>query len=178
MRVLSVFGIVLSAYAVYVEHKVTEQRTNPHSLSEGEAPFVALCDLGGWASCSDVLTSPSSRLFGPSNASLGVLFYAIIMLYPSVTFVPFREELLMAATAFSCVSAHTHEYIRASQTYIQRASMENDNRNACRDLCWPLARVQWRRSAATESCHCTQQLTRLRAASNNVRSCGWQQYRA
>ena len=104
MRVLSVFGMILSAYAVYVEHKVTEQRTNPHSLSEGEAPFVALCDLGGWASCSDVLTSPSSRLFGPPNALLGVLFYIAILAYPTVTFVPFREELLFGATAFSCVS--------------------------------------------------------------------------
>lgn len=126
MRVLSVLGMILSAYAVYVEHKVSEQRTNPQSLSEGEAPFVALCDLGGWASCSDVLTSPSSRLFGPSNASLGVLFYAIIMLYPSVTFVPFREELLMAATAFSCVSAHTNTNTHTSELHLRTEGIDGE----------------------------------------------------
>lgn len=124
MRVLSVLGMILSSYAVYVEHKISEQRANPQSLGDGEAPFVALCDLGGWASCSDVLSSPSSRLFGPSNASLGVLFYAVIMLYPSVTFVPFREELLMAATAFSCVSAHSHTHACAN-THMRDTFMQS-----------------------------------------------------
>jgi dolichyl-phosphate mannosyltransferase polypeptide 3 len=41
-------------------------------------------------------------LFGPPNAALGVLFYIAIMLYPSFTFVPLREELLFGAVAFSC----------------------------------------------------------------------------
>jgi len=101
-RVLGVLGVVLSAYAVYVEHRVTSQRANPLAGAGGEVPFVALCDLGGWASCSDVLTSPSSRLFGPPNAALGVLFYIAIILYPSFTFVPFREHLMFMAVAFSC----------------------------------------------------------------------------
>ncbi len=112
-RVLAVFGIILSAYAVYVEHRVSAQRANPLAIGgeDGEAPFVALCDLGGWASCSNVLTSPSSRLFGPPNAALGVLFYIAILLYPTFTFVPLREYLLFAAVAFSCVRdiAHTND---------------------------------------------------------------------
>jgi uncharacterized membrane protein len=104
-RVLSVVGLLLSAYALYVEHKVTQQKLNPHTLTSAggeEAPFVALCDLGSWASCSDVLTSETSHLFGPPNALLGVLFYVAVFLYPSMTFVPCRAHLLLAAITFSC----------------------------------------------------------------------------
>lgn len=109
IRIISLFGVILSAYALFVEHKVTAQKARAAKLgvdaaagTDDEAPFVALCDLGSWASCSDVLTSPSSRLFGPPNAALGVLFYSAVFLYPSINFVPFREELLLLATAFSC----------------------------------------------------------------------------
>lgn len=103
-RMLAVFGVILSAYALYVEHKVTQQKLNPQTLTSAggdEAPFVALCDLS-WASCSDVLTSETSHLFGPPNAALGVLFYIAVLLYPSVTFVPYRAHLLLMAVAFSC----------------------------------------------------------------------------
>lgn len=108
IRLIALAGIVLSAYAVYVEHKVSAQKARAAKLgvdaaaADEEAPFVALCDLGAWASCSDVLTSPSSRLFGPPNAVLGFIFYCAVFLYPSINFVPFREELLLLVTAFSC----------------------------------------------------------------------------
>lgn len=103
-RLLALFGIVLSSYALYVEHRVSRQKAG--LASEEEGLFVALCDLGTWASCSDVLTSETSRLFGPPNALMGVIFYTAVLLYPSFTFVPFREYLLLAAVSFSCVRRH------------------------------------------------------------------------
>src|SRR6185312_9122816 len=105
-RLLALLGIVLSAYALYVEYKVSHQKSHPSSLTTAggdEEPFVALCDIG-WGSCSDVLTSESSHLFGPPNALLGVLFYIAIFLYPSVHFVPFKQYLLLGVSVFSCVS--------------------------------------------------------------------------
>ena len=106
IRLIALAGLVLSAYALYVEHKVTAQKERAAKLgadaADEETPFVALCDLGSWASCSDVLTSPSSRLFGPPNALLGLIFYFGVFLYPSINFVPYREELLLAVSTFSC----------------------------------------------------------------------------
>lgn len=99
--------MLFSGYALYVEYRVHARQArllSGDSSAEEEAPFVALCDLGSWASCSDVLTSESSHLFGPPNALLGFIFYVGVFLYPSVTFVPAREKLLLAVVAFSCVS--------------------------------------------------------------------------
>jgi len=102
---LALLGMLLSGYALYVEHKVSSRKAALAAgiADESSEEFVALCDLGSWASCSDVLTSEASHMFGPPNALLGFLFYCAILIYPTFTFIPFRETLFLAATAFSCL---------------------------------------------------------------------------
>lgn len=48
-RLLAVLGLVLSLYAVYVEHKLTHRSSHSSSSSSSlvvdEEPFQALCDI-------------------------------------------------------------------------------------------------------------------------------------
>lgn len=75
IQLASIFGIILSLYALYVEHKI----------SSGDLNFEALCDLGPYASCSKVLTSASSHLIlDIPNAALGLVFYSIAFFYPAL----------------------------------------------------------------------------------------------
>eukprot|EP00164_Ancoracysta_twista_P004597 GFYU01006208.1.p1 GENE.GFYU01006208.1~~GFYU01006208.1.p1 ORF type:complete len:169 (-),score=41.24 GFYU01006208.1:176-631(-) len=63
-------GMVLSAYALYVEIKLSQDKN-----------FVALCDISEWMSCSKVFSSKwGHMLFGVPNAFWGCLFYPIVAL--------------------------------------------------------------------------------------------------
>jgi vitamin-K-epoxide reductase (warfarin-sensitive) len=53
IRLLALAGLVLSAYALYVEHAKTSDQG-----------YVAACDLNAWASCSRVFASPYGKGFG------------------------------------------------------------------------------------------------------------------
>eukprot|EP01083_Nonionella_stella_P205394 747991_1 len=81
--VLAFLGVVLSAYSIYVEHKVEHKDDDP----DGEE-FQALCDIEAiGASCSAVFSLPEGKmlsLFGivpeghaldVPNGVLGMLFY-------------------------------------------------------------------------------------------------------
>jgi len=89
IRGLASLGLLLSAYALYVEYRV---QISPN--------FVALCDLGR-ASCSKVLTSSGGHLFGVPNASLGLLFYFGVFMYTILTKFPARHYLYFTATSLS-----------------------------------------------------------------------------
>lgn len=92
IRLVSLIGIVLSLYAVYVESK-----------HKADPTFEALCDFSTWGiSCSKVFASPYGHLFfGVPNAVFGALFYFCAVASTVATFVPFRKELLFAACSFS-----------------------------------------------------------------------------
>lgn len=64
-------GLVLSMYAVQVEHRATTRRH-----------YKAVCDLNARVSCSKAFTSRYGHHFGISNAHLGILFYiaALVLL--------------------------------------------------------------------------------------------------
>jgi vitamin-K-epoxide reductase (warfarin-sensitive) len=87
---LTGLGLILSLYAVYVEHKMEH-------LAEHDEEFTALCDIPSiGASCSTVFTLPVGKLlsyFGMvpkgslldvPNAMLGAIFYAVQLLVPSL----------------------------------------------------------------------------------------------
>ena len=58
--ILCVFGVVISAFALFVEKSKHE-----------DSSYVALCDLNSWMSCSNVLTSQYSTGFGVVAPILG-----------------------------------------------------------------------------------------------------------
>lgn len=83
---LASLGLVLSCYAVYVEHRHTME-----SEDDEIEPFKALCDIDKiGASCSAVFAMPQGKLlsyFGivphdhildVPNAALGMIYYSII----------------------------------------------------------------------------------------------------
>jgi len=88
--ILASIGVVLSTYALYVEHRMS----HPSMDADDEAEeFVALCDIDAiGASCSHVFTLPEGRLlsylsiiphdhlFDVPNAALGLTYYTVIFL--------------------------------------------------------------------------------------------------
>jgi uncharacterized membrane protein len=91
-RFLSTIGIILSLYALYVEHKSSHPTYTDGIVDE----FQALCDIEAiGASCSQVFSLPEGRMlsyFGivpegsaldVPNAALGLSYYSIIFLSES-----------------------------------------------------------------------------------------------
>ena len=87
---LAAAGLILSAYALYVEHRVAEEAQHQHD--DAPQPFVALCDIEAiGASCSAVFALPQGRMlsyFGVvpegsvldlPNAALGLAHYAYLL---------------------------------------------------------------------------------------------------
>ncbi len=97
-RILSLIGIILSGYALYVEHKTGESHGGAvdDGVEDIFAPveeFKALCDIEAiGASCSQVFSLPEGRMlsyFGivpdgsaldVPNALLGLLYYSTIFI--------------------------------------------------------------------------------------------------
>ncbi|KAL7495978.1 hypothetical protein ACHAWT_008306 [Skeletonema menzelii] len=88
--ILSFLGFILSAYSVYVEHKVGQ---NLHDDNNPDDEFRALCDIDAiGASCSAVFQLPEGKMlsfFGLvprgsaldiPNGVLGVLFYIYVFI--------------------------------------------------------------------------------------------------
>mmetsp|Transcript_3510 Transcript_3510/g.7250 ORF Transcript_3510/g.7250 Transcript_3510/m.7250 type:complete len:160 (-) Transcript_3510:52-531(-) len=105
---LCVLGIVLSAYAVYVEHRT---HTPP---ADDEDPFVALCDIEYiGASCSSTFNLPQGKLlsyFGilppghmldVPNALLGIIYYIVTILLDSILGRSSKTRLIVACAGMS-----------------------------------------------------------------------------
>ena len=119
---LSLLGIAVSCYALYVEHKTANA-----SLMGQE--YEALCDIK-WlgVSCSKVFKSKYGKmlsLFGivrkghpldVPNAALGVLFYVCAFLLPylrSVLSNRVRATIMLAASTLSCAVSCYLGYVLA-----------------------------------------------------------------
>jgi uncharacterized membrane protein len=87
-RALSIVGIILSCYALYVEYKTSHPTVTEDGIEE---EFQALCDIESiGASCSQVFALPEGKMmsyFGivpkdsamdVPNAALGLLYYTFI----------------------------------------------------------------------------------------------------
>ena len=116
----SIIGLLLSCYALYVEHKAVAAMTIDPSK-----PYVAACDLSSTVSCSKVFTSKYGRMlsyFGfvekdsvldQPNAALGILFYGIALMLPTWKFIPsgVRRVGMFLASFLSCASSAWLGYI-------------------------------------------------------------------
>ena len=100
---LSIVGIILASYAVYVKHRI-----------EGDDEFVALCDIESiGASCSRTFMLPQGKLlsyFGivPNghfldipNAVLGLAYYLSILILELTGVFSSETKLLLAFLGFS-----------------------------------------------------------------------------
>ena len=114
-QIAAIFGLLLSVYALYVEHKAVEF-----------PGYKAACDIETiGVSCSKVFTSKYGRMmsyFGfveegsdldQPNAVLGILFYGITFILPYLTFIPdfVRKLGMFLASCVSCASSAWLGYI-------------------------------------------------------------------
>ena len=113
IQVWALLGVVVSVYALHVEHEAAKPR------APGQE-FRALCDIA-WlgVSCSKVFMSKYGRmlsLFGivPNghaldvpNAVLGILFYSCTFTLPYLKALPkgLRSTLMLLASTLSCASS-------------------------------------------------------------------------
>mmetsp|Transcript_19651 Transcript_19651/g.27633 ORF Transcript_19651/g.27633 Transcript_19651/m.27633 type:complete len:206 (-) Transcript_19651:75-692(-) len=111
-------GILLSSYALYVEHRTSHQSEENDSI---ETPFVALCDIESiGASCSSVFALPEGRMlsyfsivphghiFDVPNAALGFLYYTFMLSLEHINYhyyheIPCKLHRMIAALRL-CVS--------------------------------------------------------------------------
>mmetsp|Transcript_19121 Transcript_19121/g.67537 ORF Transcript_19121/g.67537 Transcript_19121/m.67537 type:complete len:160 (-) Transcript_19121:117-596(-) len=112
---LSLVGLALSIYAVYVEN-----------AKQADPDYVALCDLSAyipWISCSKVFASKyghilsyigvvekGSQLDQP-NALLGCVYYFAAFLSDILRFVPYRRQLMFAGALFTSALAFYLGYL-------------------------------------------------------------------
>ena len=107
VSVLAVVGLLVSSYALFVEFQLAD---DPY--------YVAACDVGGM-SCTAVFTSEYAHILShwglvekgsPLDLGLavaGLALYTGFFLYPILTFVPGRKQLLLAVSLGSvCFSAY------------------------------------------------------------------------
>ncbi len=66
--ILAAIGLVLSAYAYYVEKRKKDKKYKP------------ACDINNKISCTKAFMSKYGKLFGVSNSLLGIVFYLFVIL--------------------------------------------------------------------------------------------------
>ncbi|AYV77849.1 MAG: vitamin K epoxide reductase complex subunit 1 [Edafosvirus sp.] len=112
ITLLGICGVLVSAYAIYVEVNAKHKQR-------------ALCDLNEGMSCTRVLTSPYARMTGLvfglkkshplnlPNTYYGLLFYVAIILYKMYPFtlIPFKEFLLLVASSMSMAACIGLAYV-------------------------------------------------------------------
>ncbi len=69
MSLVAGLGFVVSLYTYFIERKIAQ---NTH--------YKAACDLSDVVSCSKPIKSPYGKLFGISNALLGLAYYAFVFI--------------------------------------------------------------------------------------------------
>ena len=69
LETISTIGIILSAYALYIEHKKAKN-----------AEYKAVCDINDKMSCTKAFSSEYGKTFGLSNSIYGIIFYIIVYL--------------------------------------------------------------------------------------------------
>ncbi len=69
IAILSGIGVALSLYALYVKHKLQQDKG-----------FKALCDINEKVSCTKAMGSEYGSFFIIPNSAFGVVFYAVMLL--------------------------------------------------------------------------------------------------
>lgn len=94
--VISIIGLVLSAYAYYVERR-----------SSSEKKYKAVCDISDRMSCSKAFRSSYGSHMGISNSVLGVGFYLIVGLLSYFSF----DNLVFYLSAISVIGSVYLAYV-------------------------------------------------------------------
>lgn len=103
--VLGFLGVCVCLYSLKVENNAKKKK---------EDDYDEYCDLSDRMSCSRVLTSKYSKMFGlifglspdhplnQSNAHAGLFYYTMLMLYPVINF-PYKAYLLLTMSTVSII---------------------------------------------------------------------------
>ncbi len=83
ITLLSFAGLIISAYAYFIEQKLKK-----------DVQYKPVCDLSEGMSCTKPIMSKYAKLFGISNALLGIIFYALLLLF---AFLGFKNLLFFAS---------------------------------------------------------------------------------
>lgn len=93
-RIITVCGFLISAYALYVRHKVLK------------APdYSPICDIRARISCSKALGSRYSKTMGVPNPLAGLLFYALVFVL-SFSYLYLVVYPVLASVLFSVYLAY------------------------------------------------------------------------
>jgi len=93
--ILSAIGLLLSLYAFFVERQLRNNKT-----------YKAACDISDNISCTKPLLSPYANIVGISNAVLGLLFYAILLLCAWYDYTQLVRYGALAAALASVIFAY------------------------------------------------------------------------
>jgi len=96
LRIISLIGLVLSIYALYVEFRASN-----------DPNYVAACDISSYISCSKVFTSKFAHLFYLPNAVFGCGFYILIIILDYMK----QYKLITVLGIISCVASAYLAYV-------------------------------------------------------------------
>lgn len=94
--ILASLGIVIAGYIYFVELQV-----------EKNSSYKAMCDLSDTVSCTKVAKSRYAKMFGISNALLGLVFYVIVMVLALLD----QKNLILLLSLFACLMSVYLAYI-------------------------------------------------------------------
>lgn len=66
--IISIIGLLLSIYALYVERK-----------NKREKLYKPICDISDKISCTKAFSSPYGKFIGLPNSLMGIIFYLIVI---------------------------------------------------------------------------------------------------
>jgi vitamin-K-epoxide reductase (warfarin-sensitive) len=84
IQVLSVLGILLSLYTLYLHWKINK-----------EYSYKAVCDLSDRFSCTKSIRSKEGKIFGIPNGVFGIGFYGVLL---ALTFSEFTNYIVPLTT--------------------------------------------------------------------------------
>ncbi len=98
LEILSLIGLSLSVYSIYVEYKLSKSKK-----------YKALCDFGKKASCTRAFSSKFGKIFGISNSFLGFMFYIMIFslsFYNQINYIFYLSALSLPLTIYLLYSLY------------------------------------------------------------------------
>jgi uncharacterized membrane protein len=99
-QLLSIVGILISAYALYVRNKLLKTPS-----------YTPICDIRARISCSKALGSHYSKTLGIPNPLAGLMFYALLLVL-SFSYMDLALYPAAAAVLFSLYLAYISYFIQ------------------------------------------------------------------
>lgn len=96
MIIILIAGFLLSLYALYLERRITRNKE-----------YAPVCDISNRISCTKPIMSGYGKIFGLSNAFLGLIFYTSMII---VLFLGYAKLLFWGALG-ACVASVYFAYV-------------------------------------------------------------------